>query len=427
MSFRSIFIHPGFALNWSGRLLTNLATRMQNVAVAWVVYNTTRLTHDQAYSAFMVGMMGLCQFVPMILLALLSGATADRYDRRKILIACSCLQIFCAACFFLLTLRAQPSLPLIFVVSAFYGISRTFSMPAGTALVPALVPRDILPSAIAYNTLAVQGAMVFGPAIGGALCAISPTLANITALMLYLVALCTGLMLLRLPIAAKPDHTGMPRLAMIQEGLVHLWNSKVVLGAISLDLFAVLLGGVTSLLSAFARDVLVDPDSVMSSSFKFGLLYSAFALGAGLMTFRLAAKPIVRHTGRWMLTGVTIYGIATLCFAFSRNVWLSMLCLSVAGIGDSISVFVRQNLVQILTPDTMRGRVSAVSSLFISGSNELGEFESGVAARLFGGVVGSAAFGGLGSVVITGLWAWMFPALRNADHLKPPELSNKAQ
>jgi MFS family permease len=420
MSFATVFGCRPFALNWSGRLLTNLATRMQNVAVAWTVYNAARLTQDQTHSAFLVGILGLVQFIPMVLLVLLAGATADRYDRRKILIACSILQLVCATGFLILSLLPHAPLIWFFVMSGFYGISRTFSMPAGTALLPALVPRDILPKAIAWNTLAVQGGQVFGPALGGALCALSPAFANGSALILYFVALCCGLALLRLPVAAKPDHTDMRRVAMIREGLAHLWSSKVVLGAISLDLFAVLLGGVTSLLSAFARDVL-NGDKLFSDSFKFGLLYSAFAAGAGLMTFRLTAKPIDHDAGRWMLRGVTLYGCATLAFACSRDLWLSMACLAIAGCGDSISVFVRQNLVQILTPDAMRGRVSAVSSLFISGSNELGEFESGVAARLFGGVVGSAAFGGAASIAVTLLWGRLFPALRTADRLAPPE------
>ncbi|MDR3450954.1 MAG: MFS transporter, partial [Alphaproteobacteria bacterium] len=283
-----------------------------------------------------------------------------------------------------------------------------------SSLIPALVPQNVLPKAIAWNTLSLQCGMVLGPWLGGVLCAQAASLANGTACGLY--ALATGIMLsmLRMDIDAKPKHSGAPRLTMIKEGLLHLRDSKVVLGAISLDLFAVLLGGVTSLLPAFARDILaIGPEG-------FGHLRSAFAAGAGGMTFILALRPLRRYAGRWMMGGVVLFGAATILFAFSRNVWLSMLALAVAGSADSISVFVRQNLVQILTPNVMRGRVSAVSGLFISASNELGEFESGVAAR-FMGVVGSAVFGGVGSIGVTLIWAKLFPALRKADRLTPEE------
>jgi hypothetical protein len=200
---------------------------------------------------------------------------------------------------------------------------------------------------------------------------------------------------------------------MIREGLVHLWDSKIVFGAVSLDLFAVLLGGVTSLLPVYAKDILhIGPEG-------FGHLRAAFALGGGSMTLCLALRPLMRHAGKWMLGGVMIYGVATVCFALSTDFWFSIVMLAIAGAADSISVFVRQNLVQIVTPDAMRGRVSAVSGLFISASNELGEFESGVAARLLG-AVGSAVFGGAGSIAVTLIWSRLFPALRKADRLAKP-------
>ena len=254
--------------------------------------------------------------------------------------------------------------------------------------------------------------MILGPWIGGVLCELTPVYANATACALYMLACMAWVVLVNMPLETRAKHSEASRLTMIREGLTHLWGSKIVLGAISLDLFAVLLGGVTALLPAFAKDILfIGPEG-------FGQLRAAFAAGAGCLTLCLALRPIKRHAGKWMLGGVMIYGLATLCFAFSRNVGLSMMALAVAGAADSISVFVRQNLVQIVTPDAMRGRVSAVSGLFISASNELGEFESGVAAR-FLGLVGSAVFGGAGSIVITGLWARIFPALRKADRLIP--------
>jgi len=409
-----VFRHPAFATLWCWRLLSNIGAFMQSTTIGWVVYVVARQTQDQEHSMFLVGMVGLAQFLPMFALVLVAGAVADKFDRRKILFACGVLYTFCALSFTLLSLREHASLPLIFIVAALFGVARTFSGPAGTSLVPMLVPREVMPKAIAWNTLTVQGGLIAGPWLGGLLCAVAPVLANGTASVLYLCANIASLILLRMKLDTKPQQKrDAARLVMIREGLAHLWDSKIVLGAISLDLFAVLLGGVTALLPAYARDILmIGPDG-------FGELRSVFALGAGGMTLILAAYPIKRRAGVWMLGGVMAYGVATLGFALSRNVDLSLLLLAMAGAADSVSVFVRQNLVQIVTPDAMRGRVSAVSGLFISASNELGEFESGLAAR-FMGVVGSAVFGGLGSILVVGLWARLFPALRKADHLVPP-------
>ncbi|MDE2029448.1 MAG: MFS transporter [Alphaproteobacteria bacterium] len=415
MSFRSVFRHRPFATMWTGRLFTQIANLTLSIGLGWWVYALARRTYDERTSAFLVGMIGLAQFLPMFVLALVAGATADRYDRRIILFSCGLLQSLCAASFTVLSFQPHPALAAIFATASLLGIARAFSMPAGTALLPALVPWEVLPRAISWNTLSVQGGMVIGPLLGGWLTAISIHVATGTALALYLCANVTGLMLLSMNIDAKPQHTGASRLTMIKEGLAYLWSSKIVFGAISLDLFAVLLGGVTSLLPVFARDILhTGPEG-------FGHLRAAFALGAGAMTLCLAAKPIVRHAGKWMMGAVIVYGIATVCFALSRNVALSMLMMVIGGIADSVSVFVRQNLVQIVTPNAMRGRVSAVSGLFISASNELGEFESGVMARLLG-VVGSAVFGGVGSILVTLLWGKLFPALRKADRIEPPKI-----
>jgi MFS family permease len=413
MLIPTVFRIRAYTTLWFCRVLTNTATLIQSVALGWLVYSTARLTNDEKASMFLVGMIGLAQFLPMFALALIAGETADRYDRRKILLCCGLLQALCAGIFALLAMQPHISLPLIFIVAGFFGVSRTFGAPASTSLVPSLVPRDQLSRAIAYSTLGFQCAMVLGPWLGGVLCAITPAYANAASFALYLAASGAAYALSKLPMAVKPNPQGASRLVMIREGLTHLWSSKIVLAAISLDLFAVLLGGVTALLPAYAKDILhTGPEG-------FGHLRSAFALGAGCTTLFLALRPIKRHAGKWMLAGVTIYGLATLCFAVSREAGWSMLALAIAGAADSISVFMRQNLVQILTPDAMRGRVTAVSTLFISATNELGEFESGVAAR-FLGVVGSAVFGGLGSILVTGIWAKIFPALRKADHLNPP-------
>jgi predicted MFS family arabinose efflux permease len=283
-------------------------------------------------------------------------------------------------------------------------VARAFTMPTSASLGPMLVPREILPRAIGLNSLTMQVGMVIGPWVGGVLCAVSVPAAYATAGIIYFVA---GIALFFIRANTKPNHSGGARLSLIAEGLAYVWSNRVVFGAISLDLFAVLLGGVTALLPVFARDVL------HIGAHGFGLLRSAPAIGGGLMALTLSLRPIHRDAGFWMLCAVAAYGVATVVFAVSTWLAVSMLALAVLGAADSISVFVRQSLVQLLTPDEMRGRVSAVSSLFISASNELGEFESGVAAR-FLGPVGAAIFGGVGSVALTGVWAYLFPSLRKA-------------
>jgi len=410
-----VFHHRAFALFWTGKFLTTIATLTQNVAIGWQVYVVARLTHSIRESSFLVGMVGLAQFLPLFALVLIAGETADRYERRKVLLGCTVLQFVAAMALVAQSLSPNPALVGLFITAGFVGMGRAFSMPAGTALAPNLVPQRILPQAVAWNTLSTQGGMVLGPWIGGLLCAVAPVWAYGFAGTLYFAAgiIAVFLLAMKLDVAPRPGKNS--RLTMIREGLVYLWTSKIVLGAISLDLFAVLLGGATALLPVFARDILhIGADG-------FGLLRSGPALGGGLVTVILSMKPVRRHAGLWMLLAVAVFGLATTIFAVSQWLWLSMVMLIVLGAADSISVFVRQSLVQIVTPDHMRGRVAAVSSLFISASNELGEFESGVAAR-FLGPIGATIFGGVGSIFITGLWAKLFPALRKADRLIPPEL-----
>ena len=410
---KSILRYRYYALLVFGRFLTNLATFTQSIAIGWQVYTVARLTHSVDQSSFLVGMVGLAQFAPLFALALIAGETADRYDRRKIMLACGGLQMFCSLCFALIAMQPQPSLSLIFLVAAGYGVSRAFSGPAISALGPTLVPPEVLPRAIPWNTLSVQGGMVLGPWLGGALCAISPFFSYSVAGCLYFASCLVGVYLLLQPINARGQPGAASRMTMIREGLNYLWTSKVVLGAISLELFAVFLGGVTALLPVYARDILdIGPSG-------FGLLRSGPAIGGAIVTIGLSRFPIKRHTGTWMLSAVMVYGIATTIFAVSKTLLLSMAMLVILGAADSISVYVRQSLVQILTPNRMRGRVSAVSGLFISASNELGEFESGTAARLLG-PVGSAIFGGVGSIVVTLVWSKLFPALRKADRLTSP-------
>jgi MFS family permease len=396
--------YPDFSLLLVARFLSSVAMLTQSVTLGWQVYSLARLDHSIEYSSFLVGMIGLAQFVPMFAFVLLAGETADRYDRRKILIACCALQVVCSASLALLADMERPSLVGIFAVAALFGVGRAFTMPASASMAPMLVPREILPRAIGWNTLAMQGGMVLGPWLGGLLCAISVPAAYGTSALLYVAA---GVGVSFIAANTQPDHKGGARLKLIAEGLAYVWSNKIVFGAISLDLFAVLLGGVTALLPVFARDILhIGPDG-------FGLLRSGPAIGGGLMALALSTRPIQRDAGFWMLVSVAAYGFATIIFAVSTWIWVSMVALAALGAADAVSVFVRQSLIQIVTPDPMRGRVTAVSSLFISASNELGEFESGVAAR-FLGPIGAAIFGGVGSIALTGVWAKMFPALRDA-------------
>jgi MFS family permease len=405
----SLLGRPQYILFLSGRFLGTLATGSQAVVIAWEVYEVARRTMSVAEASFAVGMIGLAQFLPLFALSLIAGEAADRYDRRRILVLCYASQLL--TCAGLATRSALGSgLWPIFAIAALFGCSRAFFQPAASALGPMLVPLRLLPRAIATNSLAAQLASILGPALGGLLCVVSPVLGYAVSAGLYAAA-ATCALLIRAN--TRPTVTGAPsRVAQIREGLAYLWGNKLVLGAISLDLFAVLLGGATGLLPVFARDVLkVGPQG-------FGVLRASPAVGAVVVAGYLAYRPIRKLVGPKMLLAVVLFGLMTIVFAYSRWLPLSVFALVVLGGADMVSVFTRQSLVQIATPDRMRGRVSAVATLFIGASNELGEFESGVAARVLG-PVGSVAFGGAGAIVVTAVWAWMFPSLRQADRLVP--------
>lgn len=381
---------------------------IQSVALGWQVYNIARRTHTVTESSLYVGLIGLVSFLPLLIFVLIAGETADRYERKRILLICLTLEIACAAALTFASSSGQISIALLLAVAFIFGCGRAFFAPANTALGPMLVPRELLPRAIAWNSLAWQFAAISGPALGGILVAWSPAAAYGTTGALYAAAL-LSLALIRQ--ATTPAQKDGSRWQLMKEGLAYTWNNKIVFGAISLDLFAVLLGGVTALLPVFARDVLfVGPQ-------EFGILRAAPAIGAAAVALVLASHPIRARAGQFMFGGVAVYGIATIVFGLSKLYWLSLAMLIVLGAADMLSVFVRQTLVQLVTPDPMRGRVAAVSFLFIGASNELGEFESGVAARLLG-PVGAALFGGVGALLVTGVWWRLFPALRKADRLE---------
>jgi MFS family permease len=403
----SVFAHRAFASFWVARVMSTLAAQAESVTIGWQVYTAARATRSVEESALLVGMVGLAQFMPLFVLTLVAGAVADRRDRRAILLACTTVEIACVLVLAAIAVGPVQGQVPVFVVAGVLGVARAFHSPASGALGPMLVPREALPSAISWGSLGDQAGSMIGPWIGGALCAVSPAAAYLGSAGLYAGA---AVALLRVRANTRPEPGYGTDLEMVLEGIAYVWTNKVVLGAISLDLFAVLLGGATALLPAFARDVLkVGPNG-------FGALRSGPAFGAALMAFALARHPLRRRAGLWMFSGVAAFGVATLVFAVSRSLVVSVVALGALGAADMISVYVRQSLVQIATPDSMRGRVSAVSGLFISGSAELGEFETGVVARLLG-PVGAAVFGGVGSLLVTGAWAWLFPALRDADRL----------
>ncbi len=403
----SLLRQSDFVRLWAARFLGILAGQIQGVTIAWQIYAIARAHSDVKHASLAVGMVGLAQFLPLFALTLVAGEMADRHDRKAIMAICVAAQAASAAVLAAVAFAHVDSVWPIYLIAAAFGCARAFLSPATTALAPMLVPRELLPRAIAWNSLSMQGASIAGPAVGGLLCAVSPAMAFSVAVGLFGVSCLAALSIQGV---TRPQAQTGSRWELVGEGLTYIWTSRVVIGAISLDLFAVLLGGATALLPVFARDVL------QVGAQGFGVLRAAPSIGAAVVALALASRPIHRRAGLVMFTGVALYGAATVVFALSKVFTLSVAALVVLGGADMLSVFVRQTLVQIVTPDAMRGRVAAVSTLFIGASNELGEFESGVAARLLG-PVGAALFGGVGALVVTGLWAQLFPALRKADRL----------
>lgn len=401
------FRHRDFGLFWAGIFLVNIAVQIEAVTIGWQIYGIGRQTMSIGESAFLVGMVGLAQFVPLFLLTLWAGSLADRHSRRGIVILALLVEALCVIGLVFVALEPTPNVTHIFAIAAVFGAARAFLSPASSATVPMLVPKSEMPQAISLKSLAWQAAVIIGPWIGGLLCAISTATSYGVTAALYLAGL---FIILFMRTNTTPERQPGSQIEQIKEGLAYTWQNKIIFGAISLDLFAVLLGGATALLPAFASDILqVGPEG-------FGILRSGPAIGAVIMALALARWPLKRKAGIRMFLAVGAFGLATIVFALSRSMWLSVAALAALGAADMISVYVRQTLVQIVTPDHMRGRVSSVSGLFISGSNELGEFESGVVSRFIGPVM-AAVVGGVGTIGVTALWAWMFPALRKADRL----------
>ncbi len=391
--------HPPFVLYVVGRLLLVSGGQLLSVAIAWQVYDMTR-------SKLLLGYVGLAQFLPSLVFSFVSGPAADRLDRRKIVMACIAASFVAAA-----TLATRSSsLAVIYAVAAAFGVIRAFSAPAGSALVGQLVPPGMLSGAVAWQMTAFQAAMLGAPALGGLVYAWKKDAVPVyqLAAVLYILAfLAYGFMRPR----PAERREGEPFGRALGEGLRYVWKEKILLGAISLDLLAVLLGGATALLPVFARDILQEGPQA------FGLLRSAPAIGAGAAALFLALRPIERGVGLKMLVAVGIFGLATIGFGLSRGLPAAMAALVLLGAADMVSVVIRHTLIQACTPDAMRGRVSAVAFVFIGASNELGEFESGLTAEWWG-TVPAIVIGGAGSLAVVLLWAFLFPRLRRADRFE---------
>ena len=398
-----------FTRYWIAETLLALGQEIFMVAVGWQIYDLTG-------SALALGLIGLAQFLPQCLLALVAGHVADSFDRRRITTVCQIVKFSATATLALTSLTGALGSTLIYACTAAFGASHTFQQPALRALMPTLVERSILPQCIAWNSGVRKAAIIAGPALGGLIYLIGPVPAYAASALCFL---CAGIFLagIQLAHAALPAREPMT-LQSLFGGIAFIRSRRVILGAISLDLFAVLLGGATALLPVYARDILhAGPTGL-------GLLRAAPALGAVLISLVLVRLPLDRHVGRLMFASVAVFGAATVVFGLSEIFPLSFAALMVLGAADMVSVVIRTSLVQLQTPDGMRGRVAAVSSIFTGTSNHLGQFESGAVAALFG-TEASVVIGGAGTLLVAALWIKWFPALWQVDRLVAPEEPSK--
>jgi MFS family permease len=391
-----------FRLYLGVRFMSSVAMQMQSVAVGWQIYDITS-------DPLSLGLVGLAQFLPMAGFILPAGDVSDRYDRRIILAASYAVQALCGLALLGLALAATRVTWPFYIVLVVFGAARGFTAPAAQSFAPFLVPPALLPAAVAWSSSANTSAVIIGPALGGILYVLGAGVVYATCLALFVaMAVLTVAIRTRAPRhVGQAGETGWDRLLA---GLAYIRTKRIILGAILLDLFAVLLGGATALLPVYARDILlVGPDGL-------GVLRSAQAIGAAATALLLANFPLRRHAGPAMFGGVALFGVATVVFGVSESFALSVIALAVLGASDMINVFVRSTLVQLATPDPMRGRISAVNMLFVGASNELGEFRAGVMA-VFLGTVLAVVFGGAGTLAVVALCAWRFPELRKVDRL----------
>jgi MFS family permease len=404
-----IFSRPGFApfrvrdfsLFFMTRVQAGLAVQMINVAVGWLIYDITG-------SAMALGLVGLAIFIPNLLFILAAGHVADRYERRRVLIVCNVVLTLGAMGLFAGVMLKALTPGLIYILIALIGSARAFTSPAAAALLPNIVPREMFARAVPLNSSANQVSVIVGPALGGLIYIAGPHVVFLVASLLFIgCTVCLMAMQARPPAASKNKIDW----ETVTAGFRFIRSNQILLGTISLDLFAVLLGGATALMPIFAKDIF------HAGPVGLGLLRSAPAVGAFLTAFALAYFAMNRKVGLRMFQSVAAFGLATIAFGLSTNIYMAMFFLACLGAADMVSIFIRSTLVQMETPDEMRGRVSAVNSIFIGASNELGEFESGALAH-FTGPVAAVVIGGVGTLGVTALWMKLFPDLRNRDRLE---------
>ncbi len=392
---------------WVSQVMTDFGQFATVMVLGWQMYDTARLTMSTERASLMLGFLGLAQFVPLAACSPVSGWVVDRLDRRWVALGAIGLELACVSALAVITLRGAVTLPWLFAAGFVFGLARAFAMPAKQSITPNLVPKDVLPSAVAMTAMSMQLGVIGGPTIGGLLYGVDAWLPYVVVSgMLALGAVAMA------GIGPVVGHkalrsTASPGRQMI-EGFRYVRRNRIVLGAVSLDLFAVLMGGATAMLPVFARDIL------HVGSEGLGLLRAAPAVGAALMGLSLSRWPIRHRVGWWMFGAVGVFGLATVGFGLARALVPSLASLFVMGAADMISMYVRGTLIQLSTPDEMRGRVGSVAALFISGSNELGEAESGLLAAVIGPVAAVVA-GGVAAVALAALWSWVFPQLRRAD------------
>ena len=412
---RVAFTHPNFVSYTLARFFIVVALEMQSVAVGWQVYEITKRPLDLGY-------VGLAQFLPGFALFLFAGHAADLYDRRKLLMWCYGGFALCSALLLAISWRAPHSVHSIYFVLVLLGIFRCFNWPASRALLPQLVPEEHFSNAVAWTASTFQIATIAGPAIGGIAYALFRGPEGVYAIALAISILSTVLTLRIHPRTAslekEPAEKEPVTLRTVLAGFRFIWEKKLILGSISLDMFAVLLGGAVALLPVYARTIL------HTGPWGLGLLRSAPGVGAALMAIAVAHRPIRRRAGLTMLLSVAAFGVLTIVFGISHSLVLSLVALFLLGASDMVSVIIRATLIQVATRDEMRGRVNAVDMLFIGVSNELGEFESGLTAQWFG-TVPAVVLGGVGTLLVIATWAWLFPELREADQLTAAELVPK--
>jgi MFS family permease len=397
----TLFAHRPFLFYIGARSFSEFSQQIATVAVGWQIYEMTG-------SAFDLGMVGLVQFIPSALLVFAAGHTADRYDRKRVAQICQLAEAVTAVFLAWGTFAGWLTVPEIFASLAVLGVTSAFESPASSALLPGVVPEGMLQRATALSSGTFQIAAISGPALGGVAYAIAPAASYAVMAMFSLLAgISSGMIRLQGPVVTKEP----PTFAALFAGVGFVRRNPAILGTISLDLFAVLLGGATALLPIYAHDIL------QTGPWGLGVLRAAPAVGALLMTAVLARHAITRRVGMRMFQAVIVFGLATIVFALSHLIWLSVLALAIMGAADMVSVVIRISLVQLATPDEMRGRVGAVNYLFINASNQLGQFESGITAALLGAMP-AALLGGVGTVAVALLWMKLFPTLRSMERLE---------